>query len=39
MFVGMASRIASRIPVPLIDPMRAAMLQAQVLLRLRADQT
>ena len=39
MFVGMSSRIASRIPVPLIDPMRAAMLQAQVLLRLRADKT
>jgi Asp/Glu/hydantoin racemase len=39
MFAGMPARIASHIPVPLIDPMRAAMLQAQVLLRLRADNT
>ena len=34
MFTGMASRIASRVPVPVIDPIRAATLQAWMLARL-----
>lgn len=36
MFAGMARRIASRIPVPVLDPMASSMLQAQALARLRA---
>lgn len=38
MFVGVARRIAKDVPVPVIDPLRAAILQAEVLVRLDAAQ-
>jgi len=39
MFAGMARRIASRVPVPVLDPMASSMLQAQALARLRVTAT